>query len=86
MYDIAEGVIEVMLHGSGDGYHLSTPEDTKSIFDLVAMFPETSTVMIPERRGERFGTVKLESRARTELGWASTYSLKDYIEHECKKS
>ena len=35
--------------------------------------------MIPERKGDRSTSVKLESRTENELGWSSKKLLSDYI-------
>ena len=77
--DIVAGVLLVAEKGNGDGYLLNGDSNV-SIFELVRLFgKEMRFIMLPERRGERFSSSAGESRARTELAWAPTISLADYI-------
>lgn len=75
--DIVKGVLLVAEHGQGDDYLLGTDENI-SIMDLAKLF-EMPYTMVAARRGERTHSCILPSRARTELGWAPTQSVRDYI-------
>jgi UDP-glucose 4-epimerase len=77
--DIVDGVILCADKGDGDGYKLASDDDL-SIHEVVRLFGDNvRSVMIPERRGERFQSSCTDSRARSELAWVPKMKLADYI-------
>ena len=76
--DIVKGLILIAEKGFGDNYHLSSYEEY-TINDVASMFDYSKISYIPERRGERFSSIKHENCMEKELGWVATESLKDYI-------
>ena len=76
--DIVSGLILIAEKGEGDKYLLSS-NDKYSILELIDLFKTNNYIMIPERKGDRSTSVKLESRTENELGWSSKKLLSDYI-------
>ncbi len=76
--DIARGLVLVGEQGSGDGYGLGSTEAV-SILELAEMFGG-STVMLPERPGNRLDGRADTSKAENEFGWKAEQNLRDYIE------
>lgn len=76
--DIVSGLVLIAEKGEGDKYLLSS-NDKYSIFEVVNLFKTNNYITIPERKGDRPTSVKLESRTENELGWSSKKLLSDYI-------
>jgi len=77
--DIVDGLLLIMENGNGDNYCLSSDDDY-TILKLANEFSD-DIIFLPERKGERYKSVKEISKTETELNWKSKYSLKDYIQN-----
>ena len=77
--DIIRGILLVAEKGSGDGYLLGS-KDEISINNVVTMF-DTESILINERKGERYSSSVESNKSETELGWKSKIKLKDYIKN-----
>lgn len=74
--DIVDGLILVGEKGEGDDFGLGDPK-AYSVLDVAQMFGG-EIVMLPERAGNRMGSVVNTEKSEA-LGWSPKRSLADYI-------
>ena len=74
--DIVDGLVLVGEKGEGDDYGLGDERDY-SILEVAQMFG-TKIEMLPERAGNRMGSVVDTSKSKL-LGWQVEHSVADYI-------
>ena len=75
--DIIKGILLVAEKGSGDGYLLGS-KDEISIIEVAKMF-DVESILIHERKGERYSSSVVPSKTEVELGWKADIKLEDYI-------
>ncbi len=76
--DIIKGLILIGENGMGDNYGIGSPHSF-SILEIAKMFGG-KIKMLPERIGNRITADVITEKTR-ELGWAPTYSVKEYIKN-----
>jgi len=76
--DIVSGLIAATNYSEPGGeWHLRSGT-SHSIIDVANMFA-SEWRLIPERRGERLGSVEIPTDTNKKLGWEPQHILKDYI-------
>ena len=76
VYDIVDGIIKVMMNGSGDGYYIGNPR-SYSIIELANLM-ELPYTLGPDRLGNRTQS-KLDLQKMQGLNWAPRYELSEYL-------
>jgi len=76
--DIVNGLLLLKDRGSGDGYCFGT-EKKYQILQVAKLF-KNEIIMVPRRMGERMET-SIDLERSNSIGWASTKSLEEYIQH-----
>lgn len=75
--DIVDGVIASVEKGLNGEWHLRSGQ-SYSIIEVAEMF-NCPYELIPERRGEREHSMKIETDTNKKLDWNPSYNLRDYI-------
>ncbi len=82
--DIINGCILAWQKGNQNEYMLGTKK-TYSINEIAKMF-KTKIKYIPERPGERFGSIIPNNNAKKILGYTAKIDIKDYIQNFIKNN
>ena len=77
VYDIVDGIILSAEKGKGDGYGIGA-DQAYSVLELADMFG-AETVMMPERKGNRFSG-GVDNQQVKELGWKQNHQLTDWVQ------
>ena len=76
--DIVYGTVLAALKGENEEFHLGTGKNYK-VADVARMFSK-KIKFINERKGERFSSKSIITKARRKLGYKPKYVLEKYIE------
>ena len=77
--DIIRGCYLAFKKGRNTEYLLGTKK-TYSVIQIAKMF-KTQIKLVPQRPGERLGSINKDNKALTHLGYKAEIDIKDYIKN-----